>query len=304
MVAGAIPDPSLAVAFRERDPRAGHRLDRKPVRPTAAMPATADRAADLEALMAAPNINGITPNVGLLNTATAVTLTGNGFTGATAVTFGGIDATSFVEVSDTEITCDTPLVAKSSVVDVTVVTPGGDDTMFNGFTFEPSSSEAFFPAFTPIVPPPTFGLPPPPEFPPTTGTTPVPVPVGPLVGPAVASAPVPPSLAGIAQPQFGSGSITVPASMFPDFTTTFPNPPVSVQTTPPPPNMITTTPPVPSSGSFGHVGSLHHGDAAFPQRRAGAVFSSPDADELHQPSPPKGSRFKRVPSRRPTRDGD
>jgi hypothetical protein len=254
--------------------------------------------------MAAPNINSVTPNVGRLNTATAVTLGGNGFTGATAVTFGGIDATSLVVVSDTEITCATPLVTSDQVVDVTVVTPGGDDTMFNGFIFEQSGSDAFFPAFTPIVPPPTFGLPPPPVFPPVPpNTAPVAVPIGPLVGPAVDDAPVPPSLAGIIQPQFKSGSATAPASYFPDFTTTFPNPPVSVQTTPPPPNMIVTTPPV-TLGSMGFgvwseegtydAVTLRHGDAKLPERRAGAVPLTPHADELHQPEPTKSGRRKRM----------
>jgi hypothetical protein len=156
------------------------------------------------------------------------------------VTFGGIDATSVVVVSDTEITCDTPLVTKPVVVDVTVVTAAGNNTMFNGFTFAPSRSTAFFPAFTPLVPPPTFGLPPPPVFPPVSpNKAPVPVPLGPLVGPAVRPASVPPSLAGVIQPQTGG---TNPAT-FPHFTTTFPNPPVSVTVTPPP-NMIATTPPV------------------------------------------------------------
>jgi hypothetical protein len=344
------------------DPRRGHAHDQA-----------------VEALMAAPNINAITPNFGLLNTATAVTLTGNGFdavahgtgtgtgtslavtavtgvivVGATVagtgvpagttitsqvsgttggagtydtsvattaaaaaltftppatVTFGGVDATSVVVVSDTEITCATPLVANPEVVDVTVVTAAGDDTMFNGFTFAPSKSTSFFPAFTPIVPPPTFGLPPPPTFPPATGGhTPVAVPVGPLVGPAVEPAPVPPSVAGVVQPQFKSGSGTTPASYFPDFTTTFPNPPVSIQTTPPPPTMITTTPPVGLSvaglESNGHAATVHHGDTELLERRAGSVFQSADTDELHQPRSPSGGRVKRMPPRRPSRDHD
>jgi hypothetical protein len=47
-----------------------------------------------------------------------------------------------------------------------------------------------------------------------------------LVGPAVGPAPAPPSLPGVQQPQFKTGSATVPASLFPDFTTTPPSPPI------------------------------------------------------------------------------
>jgi hypothetical protein len=96
---------------------------------------------------------------------------------------------------------------------------------------------------SPIIPPPTIGDPVGfPVFPPVgPNTAPVPVPVGPLVGPAVGPAPVPPSVAGVQQPQFKSGSATVPASLFPgEFTTTPPSPPIvfanvfKIGTVPPP----------------------------------------------------------------------
>ena len=82
---------------------------------------------------------------------------------------------------------------------------------------------------SPIIPPPTIGDPEGfPVFPPVSpDTAPVPVPVGPLVGPAVGPAPVPPSLPGVQQPQFvPPGTATVPASLFPEFTTTPPSPPI------------------------------------------------------------------------------
>ena len=82
---------------------------------------------------------------------------------------------------------------------------------------------------SPILPPPLITNPPgTPVFPPVSpNTAPVPVPVGPLVGPAVAPAPVPPSIPGVTQPQFvPPGSATVPASLFPMFTTTPPSPPI------------------------------------------------------------------------------
>jgi hypothetical protein len=82
---------------------------------------------------------------------------------------------------------------------------------------------------SPIIPPPPIGDPEGfPVFPPVSpDTAPVPVPVGPLVGPAVGPAPVPPSVPGVQQPQFvPPGSATVPASLFPEFTTTPPSPPI------------------------------------------------------------------------------
>ena len=52
---------------------------------------------------------------------TLVTITGTGFTGATAVDFGTTAATDVTVVSDTSITADSP--AGTGVVDVTVTTP-------------------------------------------------------------------------------------------------------------------------------------------------------------------------------------
>jgi hypothetical protein len=112
---------------------------------------------------------------------------------------------------------------------------------------------------SPIIPPPTIGDPVGfPVFPPVSpDTAPVPVPVGPRVGPAVAPAAAPPSVPGVPQPQFvAPGSATVPASLFPDFTTTPPSPPIvfanifKIGTVPPPlPSTPGQTPPpiVPSS---------------------------------------------------------
>jgi hypothetical protein len=106
---------------------------------------------------------------------------------------------------------------------------------------------------SPIIPPPTIGDPVGfPVFPPVSpDTAPVPVPVGPVVGPAVAPAAAPPSVPGVQQPQFvAPGSATVPASLFPDFTTTPPSPPIvfanifKIGTVPPPlPSTPGQTPP-------------------------------------------------------------
>jgi hypothetical protein len=106
---------------------------------------------------------------------------------------------------------------------------------------------------SPIIPPPTIGDPVGfPVFPPVDpDTAPVPVPVGPLVGPAVGPAPVPPSLPGVQQPQFvPPGSATVPASLFPEFTTTPPSPPIvfanvfNMGAVPPPSTPGQTPPPI------------------------------------------------------------
>jgi hypothetical protein len=74
--------------------------------------------------VAAPTLTSITPNQGLAAGGNTVTLTGTGFTGATAVTFRTTPATSFTVVSDTQITAVVPGQAPASVA-VTVTTPGG-----------------------------------------------------------------------------------------------------------------------------------------------------------------------------------
>ena len=52
-----------------------------------------------------------------------MTITGTGFTGATAVDFGTTAATDVTVVNGTTITADSP--AGTGVVDVTVITPAG-----------------------------------------------------------------------------------------------------------------------------------------------------------------------------------
>lgn len=71
-----------------------------------------------------PVITTISPDTGLVAGGTAVTITGTGFTGATAVTFGALPATSFTVVSDDEIDAVTPA-GTAGPVPVTVTTPGG-----------------------------------------------------------------------------------------------------------------------------------------------------------------------------------
>ena len=71
----------------------------------------------------APAVTGLSPTSGPAAGGTLVTITGTGFTGATAVNFGTTAATNVTVVSDTSITADSP--AGTGIVDVTVVTPAG-----------------------------------------------------------------------------------------------------------------------------------------------------------------------------------
>ena len=76
-----------------------------------------------QALAAAPTVTGLSPTSGPEAGGTPVTITGAGFTGATAVDFGTNAATGLTVVNDTTITVDSP--AGTGTVDVTVMTPGG-----------------------------------------------------------------------------------------------------------------------------------------------------------------------------------
>jgi hypothetical protein len=75
-------------------------------------------------LAAAPAVTQVAPVTGPAGT--TVIVTGSGFTGATAVSFGSVPATTFVPSSaapDTELTVTVP--ASSGTADVTVTTPSG-----------------------------------------------------------------------------------------------------------------------------------------------------------------------------------
>ncbi len=78
-------------------------------------------------------VASVSPASGSTDGWTSVTLTGNHFTGATGVTFGGVAGAGLVVVSDTKITVRTPARAVGSV-DVAVKTPLGSSTV-QTFTF-------------------------------------------------------------------------------------------------------------------------------------------------------------------------
>ncbi|GAB2769384.1 hypothetical protein GCM10027072_80230 [Streptomyces bullii] len=98
--------------------------------------------------LAVPSVNGLSPNQGPVAGGTTVTLTGSDFTGATAVRFDGVAATSFTVNSSTQITAVTPAHAAGAAA-VTVTTPGG--------TSNPDNPSAYFfyaalPALTALAP--------------------------------------------------------------------------------------------------------------------------------------------------------
>lgn len=80
-----------------------------------------------------PDLVSILPASGPTAGGTSVVLTGTDFTGATAVTFGGVAAASFTVNSSTQITAVTPALA-AGAKDVSVTTPYGTDTLAASFT--------------------------------------------------------------------------------------------------------------------------------------------------------------------------
>ena len=88
--------------------------------------ASATSTADQFTYVVAPTVSGIAPSTGLPGGGTIVTISGANFTGATAVEFMGMQATSFTVNSDTQITAVAPgIMLPGYLVDVTVTTPGG-----------------------------------------------------------------------------------------------------------------------------------------------------------------------------------
>ena len=75
--------------------------------------------------VAPPVVTGVSPASGLMAGGETVTVTGSGFTNATAVSFGTVTTTSFTVASDTQLTVPSPAATTSGTVDVTVTTPAG-----------------------------------------------------------------------------------------------------------------------------------------------------------------------------------
>ena len=79
--------------------------------------------ADDFSYVSTPTVSKLTPAEGPEAGKTTVTITGTGFTGATAVSFGATAAAKYKVESSTKITATSP--AGSGTVEVTVTTPGG-----------------------------------------------------------------------------------------------------------------------------------------------------------------------------------
>ncbi|MER7690942.1 IPT/TIG domain-containing protein [Streptomyces sp. NPDC097610] len=89
-----------------------------------------------------PVINSLAPNSGPTSGGTSVTITGTGFTGATAVNFAGTPAASFTVTSGSQITAVAPPGSPGGAA-VTVTAPGG--------TSSTSANAYFFYAAPPVL---------------------------------------------------------------------------------------------------------------------------------------------------------
>lgn len=83
----------------------------------------------------APTLGLISPKIGSTSGGTSVSITGTEFRGVTAVTFGGIAATSFVINSPTRITAITPARAIQGPVDVVITAAGGTVKSAGAFSY-------------------------------------------------------------------------------------------------------------------------------------------------------------------------
>ncbi|WP_430391814.1 putative Ig domain-containing protein [Dyella sp. 20L07] len=111
-------------------------VDVRVTTPSGTSPATAS---DQFTYIAAPVVTSLSPITGLLGGGTSVTISGTGFTGSTAVTFGGAAATTYTVNSATQITAIAPAGMGAGTVDVRVTSPGGTSAISatDRFTYVP-----------------------------------------------------------------------------------------------------------------------------------------------------------------------
>ncbi|HEY7815911.1 MAG TPA: IPT/TIG domain-containing protein, partial [Nakamurella sp.] len=93
---------------------------------TVTTPAGSSPATDTETFTYLLQVTGVSPASGQLSGGTVVTVSGSGFTGATAVDFGASPGTGLSVQSDTQLTVTSP--PGAGTVDVTVITPQATST--------------------------------------------------------------------------------------------------------------------------------------------------------------------------------
>jgi hypothetical protein len=93
-------------------------------------------------LAPAPTIAGLTPQSGLIEGGTSVTISGSDFKEASAVKFGLVPALAFTVDSETQITAVAPPRATTPAVAVSVTTPDGTGTSSQLYSYVPPTSES------------------------------------------------------------------------------------------------------------------------------------------------------------------
>ncbi len=96
---------------------------------------------------ASPSVNSVVNNSGPTTGGTAVTILGSGFTSASAVTFSGTEAASYVINSDTSITAWTPNLP-AGTLDIQVTTPSGTSSTSSSDLFTVTNVTAAAPTVT------------------------------------------------------------------------------------------------------------------------------------------------------------
>jgi hypothetical protein len=91
----------------------------------------------------APMVAAVSPSSGPIAGGTQVTITGTGFTGASAVTFGSVAAASFTVISSTSIVATSPPQTwGTSQVDIQVTTPSGTSATGSADKFSTTTGSA------------------------------------------------------------------------------------------------------------------------------------------------------------------
>jgi alpha-tubulin suppressor-like RCC1 family protein len=106
-----------------------------------------------------PTVSGLDTHQGTTAGGTQLAVTGTGFTGTTAVGFGGLPAPAFTVISDTQLRATAPAAA-AGLVHVTVLNPAGAnaDSAANEFTFKTAQAIDFAPLTGKSFGDPDFGV--------------------------------------------------------------------------------------------------------------------------------------------------